>query len=216
DIHQQGEGLTDVGTHLVDLVPWMLFPAQALDPATDIQILGARRWPTVLTREDVQRVTGESDFPADVASAVQDDRRHCFCNTRVDYTVRGVFTRLNILWDYEAATGAGDTHFAVVRGTQARVEVRQGPEQNFRPELYLVPNRSTQKGAMDAALRKRLTQMTNAYPGLTLEDRGAKFRIDIPATYRVGHEAHFAEVTRQFLAYLRQPATLPAWEKPNM
>jgi len=31
DTTQQGEGLTDVGTHLVDLVPWMLFPNQALD-----------------------------------------------------------------------------------------------------------------------------------------------------------------------------------------
>src|SRR5262249_43795167 len=30
DIHRQGEGLTDVGTHLVDLVNWMLFPGQAL------------------------------------------------------------------------------------------------------------------------------------------------------------------------------------------
>jgi hypothetical protein len=34
--------------------------------------------------------------------------------------------------------------------------------------------------------------------------------------YRVGHEAHFAEVTRQFFAYLKDPKTLPAWEKPNM
>jgi predicted dehydrogenase len=27
DIQQQGEGLTDIGTHLVDLVPWVLFPS---------------------------------------------------------------------------------------------------------------------------------------------------------------------------------------------
>ena len=30
DTTQQGEGLTDVGTHLVDLVAWMLYPGQSL------------------------------------------------------------------------------------------------------------------------------------------------------------------------------------------
>ena len=28
---QQGEGLNDIGTHLVDLVQWTLFPDQAVD-----------------------------------------------------------------------------------------------------------------------------------------------------------------------------------------
>ncbi|MBI4324309.1 MAG: hypothetical protein HY674_03510 [Chloroflexi bacterium] len=31
DIRQQGEGLADVGTHLVDLVQWTLFPDRAID-----------------------------------------------------------------------------------------------------------------------------------------------------------------------------------------
>ncbi len=38
----------------------------------------------------------------------------------------------------------------------------------------------------------------------------------MPDAYRVGHEAHFGEVTRQFLGYLRAPARLPAWERANM
>jgi hypothetical protein len=32
----------------------------------------------------------------------------------------------------------------------------------------------------------------------------------------VGHEAHFAQVTRHFLSYLRDRSKLPAWERPNM
>jgi hypothetical protein len=32
----------------------------------------------------------------------------------------------------------------------------------------------------------------------------------------VGHEAHFAQVTKQFLGYLKELNSLPAWEKPNM
>jgi hypothetical protein len=41
-------------------------------------------------------------------------------------------------------------------------------------------------------------------------------RIVVPDKYRVGHEAHFAEVAGHFLAYLKDPRTLPAWEKANM
>ena len=31
DTAEQGEGFTDIGTHLVDLVQWTLFPDQAID-----------------------------------------------------------------------------------------------------------------------------------------------------------------------------------------
>src|SRR5437868_4428877 len=41
DIHEQGEALADVGTHLVDLVQWTLFPDQALEYRTDIDVLTA-------------------------------------------------------------------------------------------------------------------------------------------------------------------------------
>ena len=46
DIHEQGEALSDVGTHLVDLAQWTLFPGQAIDFRADIQLLAASRWPT--------------------------------------------------------------------------------------------------------------------------------------------------------------------------
>ena len=41
DVEQQGEGLTDVGTHLVDLVPWMLFPGQGIDAFSDLNLNGS-------------------------------------------------------------------------------------------------------------------------------------------------------------------------------
>src|SRR5436853_3373503 len=58
DVHQQGEGLSDVGTHLVDLVFWILQPGQAIEPQRDLSILGARRWPTLVSRGDFQQITG--------------------------------------------------------------------------------------------------------------------------------------------------------------
>ena len=56
----------------------------------------------------------------------------------------------------------------------------------------------------------------DGFAGVDVEDAGGEFRLAIPEMYRVGHEAHFAEVTRQFFAYLADPKSLPAWEKPNM
>ena len=53
DTTQQGEGLADVGTHLVDLVPWILFPDQAIDYERDVRVLSGRRWPTALSREPI-------------------------------------------------------------------------------------------------------------------------------------------------------------------
>jgi len=54
------------------------------------------------------------------------------------------------------------------------------------------------------------------YPGIGIEDLRAELRVTIPDKFRVGHEAHFGAVTRQFLRYLREPGSLPAWETPNM
>src|SRR6185503_10008628 len=36
DIHEQGEALSDVGTHLVDLAQWTLFPETGIDYRRDI------------------------------------------------------------------------------------------------------------------------------------------------------------------------------------
>jgi predicted dehydrogenase len=216
DVHQQGEGLTDVGTHLVDLVPWVLFPEQAIDHRRDIRLTAARRWPTALTRADFQKVTGEAEFPDFLADAVRGDRLDYYCNTQVAYTVRGVHVKLNILWDFEAAAGAGDTHLAVVRGSRARVEVRQGKEQQYRPELYVVPAAPAERPAVLAALRAKVGRLQAEYPGVGVEDEGQLFRVAVPDVYRAGHEAHFAEVTHRFLGYLHHPPSLPAWEKPNM
>lgn len=215
DVHQQGEGLTDVGTHLVDLVPWMLFSGQGI-PGTDLSVLQAKRWPTVLSQADFTRVTGESEFPEYLRGQLAEERLPYYCNTQVVYTVRGVHVKLDVLWDYEASAGAGDTHFAVFRGSRSRVEVRQGAEQNYRPELYVRPNRGSDLPGMLNALRQKVERLQSQYPGLAMEAVGEEARVVIPERYRVGHEAHFGEVTRQFLEYLQDPARVPAWEKPNM
>src|SRR5262245_36762118 len=215
DIGQEGEGLTDVGTHLVDLVMWILFPNSALDYRKDVEVLASKRWPTVLSAADFRRVTGEADFPCFLVPALRDGRLDYYCNTLVSYTLRGVHVKLNVLWDFEASAGSGDTLFAVFRGERSRVEVRQGHPQNYRPELYVVPTGSKASEVVDAVCR-RVEALQVRYPGVGVEDLRPELHVTIPDSYRVGHEAHFGEVTRQFLCYLREPGSLPSREKPNM
>jgi predicted dehydrogenase len=215
DTAEQGEGLADIGTHLVDLVPFLLFPDQALDTAK-IQLVAAKRWPTVIGRDQLLRVLGEKAVPAALASRMKDDRLDYYCNTRVDYVLNGVHVRLDVRWDYEAPPGGGDTHLAVVRGSRARVEIRQGAEQKYRTEVYLVPNRAGDREALLAAAQKRIAALASRYPGLAVEPSGDELHVVVPDAFRTGHEAHFAEVTRRFLEYLKDPAAMPRFEKANM
>ena len=45
---------------------------------------------------------------------------------------------------------------------------------------------------------------------------GREARLLIPAEFRVGHEAHFAQVARRFLGYAGNPQSMPAWERSYM
>jgi predicted dehydrogenase len=216
DTSEQGEALADVGTHLVDLVPWMLFPEEPLDYRRDIRIISARGWPTVLTRAAFERVTGERGFPPILAPWLRGDELQYGANTLVSYTLRGVHVQLRARWNYEAPEGAGDTHLAVIRGSRARLEVRQGPEQRYRTELYVVPASPADEEAVRAALEKRLAQLRTRFPGLASEDQGSEIRVVVPDGLRSSHESHFAQVTARFLGYLKDPRSVPAWEKANM
>ncbi len=216
DVRQQGEGLTDVGTHLVERAQWTLFPDQAIAFDRDVNVLQGSHWPTALTREQFQRVTGLREFPAFVRGFVAADRLEYFCNNAVSYTLRGIHVSVKVMWNFEAPPGEGDSVLAVFRGNRASVEVRQGKVEQYRPEVYVVPNRAQDEAAIRKALEKQLAGLETICPGLKIEAQPGRFRVMIPDACRKGHEAHFAELCQHFLGYVRNPKTLPAWEKSNM
>jgi hypothetical protein len=215
DVNEEGEALADVGTHLVDLVQWTAFPDQALDYRKDIRMLDAKHWPTAINREQWRRVTGTADFPASLSACVKDGNLEYYCNNFVSYALRGVHIQMNVLWDFEGPPPA-DSNFVKFRGTKSRVELRQGSQENFRPEIYVVPNKTEFKAEVLDGLRRKIDALQSKFAGLDIEVRADEFQVTIPDRHRVGHEAHFAQVTRQFFEYLRNPRTVPAWEKPNM
>ena len=216
DVAETGEGLTDVGTHVVDLVQWIAFPDQALNYRSDVRISHGRHWPTVISQADFERVTGEATFPPFLNGRVKDGKLDYYCNNAVDYTLRGIHVRLEILWDWQATEAPGDTFETVFQGSKARVEIRQGKTESYLPEIYVVPNSGAVKAEVLAALKRKLTALDATYAGVGMRENADSVRLAIPDGFRVGHEAHFAQVTNRFFEYLKTPRTIPAWEKANM
>jgi predicted dehydrogenase len=208
DSQQQGEGMADTGTHLADLVQWTLAPDQVVDENRDVQVVGAQRWSTNVSAEQFLSVTG-TEAPSVAELKV-------FANTQVIYKLRGTFVQMASMWNWQAPAGGGDWHYAVYRGTRASVEIRQGSKEKFVPELFVVPNSPGDLGSVEKALSARIASLSESYPGVSVKVEGALLHVLIPAALRMGHEAHFSQVTRAFLGYLKSPASLPDWESANM
>jgi len=216
DVTQQGEGIVDVTTHLVDLVQWGCFPEQIIQYQTDIEMLKAKRWPTRIAQSEFEKVTGLKEVP-EYLKPIRDSKGalNVFSNGEMIYKIKGIHVKVSVIWNFEAPKGGGDTHFSVMKGTKARVIIRQGKEQNFKTELYVEPNPGTDLKGLGDALKKAVTDLEKQYPGLMLDGKGKVWHIVISDQYRVGHEAHFGQVTETYLRSLAD-GKLPAWEVPNM
>ena len=216
DVNQQGEGIVDVTTHLVDLVQWEAFPEQIIDYTKDIELLDANRWTTSISPAEFTQVTGAETYPDFLKKDVVDDTLKVYCNGDIIYKIKGVCAKVSVIWNYTFPEGGGDTHFSVMKGSKADLVIRQGKEQSYQPELYVEAVKGVDLSAYEKDLSASMDKIASEYPGVALNkiDDGV-WQVVIPSKYRVGHEAHFGQVMEHFLEYLKDGA-LPAWEVPNM
>jgi hypothetical protein len=202
----------DVTTHLIDLVMWTCFPATPLDYRRDVAVLSARHWPTMITQQQYEKVTGAAEFPSFLQDRLNEQGvLPYFCNGEMGYTVKDVHVRVAVSWNYEAPAGAGDTHYSLFRGSRAHVVIRQGEAENYRPQLYVEPAPGADPDQLRGSLRKALLSVAADYPGLSLEPSRYGWRVSVPQEHFTGHEAHFRSVTEQYLDYLAD-GKLPQWE----
>ena len=214
DVDQQGEGIVDVTTHLVDLIQWTVFPEQSLTPE-DITMLQARRWTTPVSEAEFRKVTGASGFPDYLQDDVRDGALQVYCNGEFTYRLRDVHAKVSVVWNFEAPEGTGDTHFSMMRGTRANLVIRQGADEQFTPVLYVEPAATAGDGDAERVVREAIAAVQDEFPGVDVRRDGARWAVSVPASYAVGHEAHFGQVTENFLAYVRD-GSMPAWEVPAM
>jgi hypothetical protein len=132
------------------------------------------------------------------------------------YRLNGVHVRVSVVWNYEAQAGGGDTHESRIHGTEADIVIHQGKAQNYQPELYIEPAEDRPESSGWAGnLSSSFVNLQKKFPGVELVKENAHFRVQIPSSYRTGHEAHFSQVAELYLDFLRQER-LPEWEMPNM
>ena len=212
DVEQQGEGIVDVTTHLVDLVQWECFPEIILKKE-DVEMVAARRWPTILTKEEFSGVTGLNEFPEYLSKDIKDGKLHVYANGEMVYRLKGKWVKVSVEWKYRAPEGGGDTHFSIMRGTGCDLVIRQTAAEKFVPTLYI----ENIKGSKDEFIEKLKNALASLpYEGLSFDVIGTNvIRINIPDKYRVGHEEHFAQVTEKFLGFLKE-GKMPEWEVPGM
>jgi len=196
----QGEGITDVTTHLVDLVQWMTGNGGCFDFDRHVGGLSARQWPTAIPRAIFARITGLEDFPLILNERVVDGELQYLCNAALSYRLRGIPVEIEALWGLEEPQGGGDFHHAILRGTKSDLIVARGPETGFQTILTINPVESGK--ALADALTDAVARMQTEFPGIGVEPTGAKFRIIIPKALRTTHERHFAAVLQTFLAYI--------------
>lgn len=214
DVAQQGEGIVDVTTHLVDLVQWECFPEQVLDYTHDIELINAKRTTTAMTLHEFKGITKLDAFPEYLKGHVVNDTiLNIYSNGEINYKLKNVHAKVSVIWNYKAPDGAGDTHYSIMRGTKANLVIRQEAEQHYKPVLYIEPH--TEDASFERVLIENVKTIQARYPGIELNKLNDGWEVIVPDSYKEGHEAHFGRVMEKFLEYLNND-NIPEWEVPNM
>jgi predicted dehydrogenase len=215
DTKQQGEGIVDVTTHLVDLIQWEAFPEEILNKS-DVQIISAKRWTTDLTNEMFTKVTQLNEFPGYLQKDMVDNTLKVNSNGEINYTLKGIHAKVSVIWNFEAPEGTGDTHYSIMRGTKCDLIIKQGAEESYKPQLYIELNNNSDGMEFTGALYNAVQGLTSKYPGISLEKlNDTQWKLNIPDEFKIGHEAHFGQVAKKYLQFLID-GKMPDWEVPNM
>ncbi len=192
DTKVQGEGITDVTTHLVDLVQWETFPGEKL-AKSDVEVVSAKTWATRITPEQFKMSTGGT-----VAEPFD-----CEANGEFVWRLRGVNCKVSVVWNFMAPKGTGDTHYSIMRGSKAELVIRQGADEGYKPVLYVKARGDV--AATGAALEAALAKVRGKWAGVAAvaTDEKGVWRITYPSEYDIGHEAHFSQVVRMYLDWMK-------------
>jgi predicted dehydrogenase len=215
DVEQQGEGIVDVTTHLVDLIQWEAFPEVTLKKE-DVEIVSATRWTTDLTPEMFKQSTKLDEYPDYLQKDVEDGTLKVYSNGEINYKLKGIHAKVSVIWNFQAPEGTGDTHYSIMRGTKCNLTIKQGEAEGYKPQLYIEALPETDLQEFAGYLYNAVQDLSSKYEGLAVKKLGDNLWVaEIPEKFKVGHEAHFGQVAEKYLDYLAQ-GKMPEWEVPNM
>ena len=131
----------------------------------------------------------------------------------MNYKMKGKHAKVSVVWNFKAPEGTKDAHYSIMRGTKSDLIIKQGVEENYKTTLYIKPNEIEN---FENNLVTALNEIQGKFPGVaSTKISDSLWKINVPEELKIGHEAHFGQVTSNFLTYLEKEE-LPVWEVPNM
>lgn len=211
DTRVQGDGLTDIQSHMADQAQWLL-DGQAPDASFEcaVHIESARLWPTAVPLGLYSDITGEPSFAEALIDRIQGDVLQLAANGELIYSLSGIRVLQRAEWRQREPAGSGDSQSAVVRGSRATVRMTQGPETGFKVAMDIAPHGDD--AGFERVLGQALAQWQGEYPGLKyarLDADEPAFRLQVPEALCTGHEAHFAMVLDECLDAVEQATWQP-------
>ena len=214
DPNQQGVGIADVNTHLVDLVQWIVAGEKSIEP-DNVEVVSARRWDSTLTLEQYRQVTQKENFASFLQPYVRDGILCIPSNGEIDFKVNGIYARVSIQWNFMAPEGAGDMQTATVNCKKGDVTIEQSPEQLYKPTIYVKFKDQGNRLDTEKELGKVIMELSDKYPGISGAKENGKFRIMIPDSLFVGHETHITMSMEKLLDYYYNGG-VPQWETAQL
>lgn len=215
DVDQQGDGITDVTTHLIDQIMWKCFPDKAINHLTDVKVTDANRWATKISLQEFQSSTNATTFPEFLQKDLINDTLNVFSNGNIQFEVGGVNVKVDVEWNVKAQEGTGDRHRFVVKGTKANIYILQDQKESYQPQLYIKKRTDISDTAFREVLDNVVDKLQINFHGVTVtEAYDGMLLINIPKELKLDHESHFRKVIEQFMTYLID-GKQPEWEIKN-
>lgn len=208
DVDQQGHGIVDVSTHLVDLNQWLAFPDKPLNYKTDVKVISSREWTSKLSPSDFKLVTTLDKYPDYLKKDLHDSILSVYSNGEINYTLKGVHSKVTVLWNFKEPPGSSDTHYSLMRGTNADLEIRQGIQEQYKAKLYVKPHKNADAKAFEESIRSAEQKLQQIFPGTEFIKHGEQWEVKHGKFDR----SNSAEIA---VNYIRN-AKMPEWEAPNM
>lgn len=209
DVLEQGEGIADVTTHLIDLTFWKSFPDETIDYQKDITLLAAKHRPVSLTRTEFSAATSLPEIPSTLFRYVKDSKLEVYANGSIFYLVKGVYTCVKVEWRPSTPPDGNDLRNAYAEGTKSKILIRQNYGEK-RPKLFLTKEVKVSKQEFRTQLSKTISRLQSEYPGISFLEEPKTVQIIIPSELENTYDPTF----KVFVGYLINK-NFPKWEVPN-
>ena len=209
DVLQQGEGIVDVTTHLIDLSFWKSFPDEIIDYKNEVKVLAAKHWPVIITKGEFSAATSLPVIPSSLNRYVKDSVLEVYANGSITYQVKGVCNRVLVEWRPVTPPGGNDLRNGYAEGTKSTILIQQEFGQTS-PKLCIQKGEKVPEAEFRIALKQAITRLQSDFSGISFSDIAKTVQINIPSELNNSYDPTF----KVFIGHLKN-RDLPKWEVPN-